>query len=69
MKYIKKYEGFDNPRIPELKKLLSHLIKVFSDMGYDYNSYLINNDYQTNFLNDNKERVFDIGGDFSRTIV
>jgi hypothetical protein len=71
MKYIKKYEQtFDNPRLQDLKDLLSHLIKVFNELGYDNKNYFDNAKYEIQFSNITKikdQHTFNLEGEFSIT--
>jgi YHS domain-containing protein len=48
MKYLRMYEDI-NEIESDLKKLLSHFIKILSSLGYDYNSYLDRREWQTEF--------------------
>ena len=60
MKYLKRFESTDNYSYEhELKKLLSHLAKVFSELGFNYNNYYDRGRYETIFDKDSK-RAFNI---------
>jgi len=55
MKYIKIYEiytSFDNPKLNDIKKLLSHLIKFFNELNYSESNYMNNGKYETEFSKD-----------------
>jgi hypothetical protein len=47
MKHIKLFENFEEQI--ELKKLLSHLISIMEDYGYNAENYIINNRWETEF--------------------
>lgn len=50
MKHLKLYESFYDNKIQDLKKFISHIIKVFSEYGLDYQSYYEKKDcYTTEF--------------------
>jgi len=66
MKYLKTFEAIDRVKIldfndtfvNQIKKLYSHLINIFDDLGYDYNNYYDNGSYETLFNYDNVDERF-----------
>ena len=68
MKYIKTYENFDNPRLQDLKDLLSYLKNIFNELGYDHVCYLDRGKYEYQFSDLNKEKdqhCFNLEGEYS----
>jgi len=55
MKYLKKIEEVNpftvNERLITLKELLSHIIKVFNELGFDNKNYWNNSKYEVEFRN------------------
>ena len=71
MKYIKTYEDSfdDNPRLPDLLKLITYLKKVFQGFGYTLDDWYRNIDMYELYFNFKKGRAFDIIGDYSTTLI
>jgi len=75
MKYIKKYESVNpNSRLDELKKLLSHFVSMFKELGYGHQAHYdeyqyVNNFYNQDFKNNFDRRAFDIDGEFSNSLI
>ena len=69
MKYLKLYEEINNPRLPDLKKLLDHLVEVFNNIGYYHNNFF-SDELETHFVTkDSGSRIFDLKGNFSRAYI
>jgi len=84
MKYLKKFEIFatnPNPRLDDLKKLLSHLVEMFKELGYYHLPKYDEFEYVNNFFS-NKiglfshldrghpgHNCFDINGEFSNSLI
>ena len=69
MKYLKLYEEINNPRLPDLKKLLDHLVEVFTNIGYYHNNFF-SDELETHFVTkDSGSRIFDLKGNFSRAYI
>jgi hypothetical protein len=79
MKYLKTYENKINPRLDELKKLLSHLAEMFKELGYYHLPKYDEYQYANNFFTDistmfghgpnNGQNCFDINGEFSNSLI
>ena len=70
MKHLKTYENkfSDNPRLQELKELLSYLTKIFNELGYDHSSWYEIGKYEIQFSDLNKEKhkhCFNLEGEYS----
>ena len=69
MKYLKLYEEITNTRLPDLKKLLDHLVEVFTNIGYYHNNFL-SDELETHFVTkDSGSRIFDLLGDYSSAFI
>lgn len=69
MKYLKLYEEITNTRLPDLKKLLDHLVEVFTNIGYYHNNFL-SDELETHFVTkDSGSRIFDLLGDYSSAYI
>lgn len=66
MKYIKtfesKYNKYSESDVDDVKKLLSHLTKIFSYYGIDYSNYYENRKHETEFSTSGVS-LFDISVD------
>ena len=57
-----------NPRLQDLKDLLSYLTKIFNELGYDQVSYWDRGKYEIQFSDWNKEKdqhCFNLEGEYS----
>ena len=61
MKYLKRFESLSDEYKYEyeIKKLLTHIIKVFVELGFDYNNWYDRGEYETIFKKDST-RAFNI---------
>lgn len=62
------FENF-NPMLDEQKKLLSHITKIFNQMGYDYYGYLDRGTFETDYFKTKNNIVFNIKGDHSVSLI
>ena len=66
MNHIKTFEKitdfFDDSDVTDVKKLISHLTKIFSYYGIEYSNYYDNRKYETEFSTSG-EALFDISVD------
>lgn len=74
MRYIKQFEKYPtfNIQLDFQKKLLSHITKVFNELGYDYGGFFLGTTHETEFyvsIDGEKERAFTIKGDHSVSLI